>query len=124
MAYAFSRGETPQSRSGDLAFGVIPRKPLLAVWSAEFHWRPTAALLREKPSQFYKLPSSITISRIILKWVGLRSWVTGVARLHARPGFTYLGRAKPDAQKRVRTGHIRGSACPYRLKYSAENMSS
>src|SRR5271165_5813465 len=72
MAYASSRGETPQLRSGDLVFGVKPRRPLLAVWLAEFHWPPTAALLREKISQSRNLPSPITISRIILIWSGRR----------------------------------------------------
>src|SRR5271166_1091187 len=100
MAYAFSRGETPRLRSGDLAFGVKPRRPLLAVWLGEFHWPPTAALLREKPSQSRNLPSPITISRIILKWWGLPSCVTGVARLHARSRSAH---SRPlDVQRRTR----------------------
>src|SRR6476659_7494073 len=67
MAYAFSRAETPRLPSDDHASGVKVRRLLLAVWSAGFHWRPTAELLREKPSRLRKLPPAITISRIILK---------------------------------------------------------
>ena len=50
-AYAFSRAEIPPLPSGDLFSASITRRLLRAVWSAEFHWRQSAAQVQEKASR-------------------------------------------------------------------------